>query len=111
MPLNIDRLVRQNQKYSNAEEYSKHVTVGTIVSRWHEERAKQTVLTFKTSSSNAKYSSTPTDSGIAMCAQQGVNNAVCMARKARLLELYELEALQHQAELREMGLSLQLQTD
>eukprot|EP00803_Ostreobium_quekettii_P000440 evm.model.scf_624.8 EVM.evm.TU.scf_624.8 scf_624:62755-64342(+) len=116
-PLNIKRLVDSNQKYEDAERYSKTCQTGSLVSGWHERN-------FQRSGTGLQAAGKPLDlKGVSrdawkiqrnpVCARDSVEQELFMAddavkreRKARLRELFDREALEVEAELNSMGLAL-----
>jgi hypothetical protein len=125
-PVNIQRLVRENQLRAEAEVYAQSITSGSIVSSWHE---KQHDKNYTAAASRCKGVKACLDSNTSGTNPPALCNATTSAadrmhdhvqvdelaeayavvlqqRKARLQELMKQERLQYEAELGSMGLAL-----
>jgi len=124
-PVNIQRLVRENQLRAEAEEYAQSITSGSIVSSWHEKQhdknhtaatlsrcmGVKTCLDSNTSGTNPPALCNATSAADRMhdhlqVELEEANAVVLQQRKARLQELMKQERLQYEAELGSMGLAL-----
>lgn len=121
-PVNIQRLVRENQRRNDAEVYSKSITKGSVVSGWHEKHdikgggpSRTGVqdclqsLQRPTSPDAAKaaLASIKSIAGKDMAQEQWMEKeALLQARKQRLQALMQQERLEYEVELRSRGLSL-----
>lgn len=92
-PVNIQRLLRQNDKIADACHYAKSITQGCTVASWHE----------------AGPASAASVSAAAKCAQQEAameRQQMQQQRKLRLKQLLEQERMALEAELHQRGLAL-----
>jgi hypothetical protein len=112
-PVNIQRLVRQNDVYAKAETYARTVTVGNLVAGWHEKDAQASRASgARTTSSPAttltQKGASISNIGSGPLAQEAAleARAAKQQRAARMQELYSREALAFDAELQQRGLSL-----
>lgn len=113
-PLNIQRLVRENEANASAVAYARTINNGSTISSWHEkkfQRANNSQLTMKTADLTWKETSVmqrhfATDKEQIGMELKMANDALKKQRSARLKELYEREKLAYEAELNAKGLAL-----
>lgn len=119
-PVNIQRLVRENQKRSDAESYARSITKGSVVSGWHEKNSRSSGCTRIGVSDclqalQASTSPQATQRATASVISEGRDiiqeellgkQALLETRKQRLQALMQQERLEYEAELRSRGLAL-----
>ncbi|GMH41271.1 hypothetical protein BSKO_09181 [Bryopsis sp. KO-2023] len=114
LPQNIQRLVRENDKYADAEAYSSKISTGNQVAQWHQSKFQQAGRGFDCSVGEkglrqdaSAIQRNPT-SAKDMIEQElyVADRAVKVERKARLRELLEREVVQYEMELNDMGLAI-----
>lgn len=111
-PVNIQRLVRQNDVYAKAETYARTVTVGNLVAGWHEKDAQASrasgARTTGGPATLTQKGASISNIGSGPLAQEAALEArlAKQQRAARMQELYSREALAYDAELQQRGLSL-----
>lgn len=92
-PVNIQRLLRQNDKISEACEYAKSIRTGSIVAGWHEAPSANAAAAAAQSQAQRKE---------AVMERQELQER----RKLRLKQLLEQERLALEQELHQRGLAL-----
>jgi hypothetical protein len=92
-PVNIQRLLKQNDKIAHACTYAKSITQGSIVAGWHENGPSAAAA--KTAASKAEQQE------CTMWNQQILNQ-----RQIRMKQLLQQERLALEAELQQRGLAL-----
>lgn len=118
-PLNIQRLVRQNDQHVAATAYANNINQGSAVSAWHEkkfQKANASQLTVKTADFSFKETSVMQRHAATAKEQIGMelrmaNAAVKLERAARMKDLFERETLAYEAELNAKGLALKKYKD
>ena len=119
-PVNIQRLVRQNDAYAKAEDHCRTITAGSVVSRWHERSFIRDTLSSSVTAgpgeltrhqkSRTATMPLPARSGSTCSALQKEaaleKKALLEDRRARLKELYRMEAMEYDKELSSLGLAM-----
>mmetsp|Transcript_17397 Transcript_17397/g.44554 ORF Transcript_17397/g.44554 Transcript_17397/m.44554 type:complete len:117 (+) Transcript_17397:212-562(+) len=108
-PINITRLVKQNEQYSRAEAHAKSLLRGGETAAWHESAFKAAgapvpVPTGKT----AEYSATSSRATAEIMGELTAGRTTVMIeRKARLKQLLESERMMYEDELNAQGLAIE----
>lgn len=92
-PVNIQRLLKQNNQIAEACEYAKSICTGSIVAGWHESGP---------SARGAQSAAATLQQQERVLAQQGL----LKERQMKLKQLLERERLDLEAELQQQGLAL-----
>lgn len=97
-PVNIQRLLKQNDKFAEASQYAKSITTGSVVAAWHDTGA---------SSAATKSAAAGSSQQEAMLQKKELQDQ----RKQRLKHLLEQERLALESELQQRGLALMKHRD
>lgn len=102
-PINIQRLIKQNEYFSKAKEYADQITKGSVVSGWHEKQLQNTGATGRSGRTGSPCAA-PTHEMQAEISS--ANQSLSLVRKEKLRRLLQDETLLYEQQLQALGLSL-----
>ncbi|DBA80633.1 hypothetical protein WJX77_003530 [Trebouxia sp. C0004] len=118
-PVNIRRLLRENDQYAAADEYARHVQKGDAVSSWHEHQSRNSSRPEQMPPQNLQ----SVDLKVVACSPKDrlqrklaeelflLNKAALLARKERMRERLQQDTASVQRELATKGLAIAINID
>mmetsp|Transcript_15708 Transcript_15708/g.43947 ORF Transcript_15708/g.43947 Transcript_15708/m.43947 type:complete len:117 (+) Transcript_15708:122-472(+) len=107
-PVNVTRLLRDNQRVADAQTYAKHIVTGGQVASWHERQLQRDNAPMRVPSGQTAVRRAGSSWSTVEMSDEltGMRATALKERRERLQQLLTGERLMHEAELQAMGLAI-----